>query len=63
MIKNTFISLFVFLFFTSGCSYKPVYKKNQALVANKINIFVKSKDYDKKNSKFNENFPKRKNQY
>ena len=48
MTKNFFISLFVFLFFTSGCSYKPVYKKNQALVANKINIFVKSKDYDKK---------------
>ena len=47
MTKN-FLFLFLYFFFTSGCSYKPVYKKNQALVANKINIFVKSKDYDKK---------------
>ena len=48
MTKNALIFIYLFLFFTSGCSYKPVYKKNQTLVANKINIFVKSKDYDKK---------------
>ena len=48
MTKNALISILVFFLFTSGCSYKAVYKKNQALVATKINIFVKSKDYDKK---------------
>ena len=47
MIKNFLITILGF-FFLSSCSFTPVYEKSQTLVANKINIFVKSKDYDKK---------------
>ena len=47
MTKNAFISILVF-FFLHQVVPTNLSIKNQALVANKINIFVKSKDYDKK---------------
>ena len=47
MKKKTFLSFFICLFVFSSCAYKPIYKK-KSVFSHKINILVKSKDYDKK---------------
>ena len=47
MKKKLFLKIFLCLFFFYSCAYKPVYKKN-SVFTNKINILVKSNDYDKK---------------
>jgi len=47
MKKKTFLSFFICLFVFSSCAYKPIYKK-KSVFSHKINILVKSNDYDKK---------------
>ena len=47
MKKKTFLNFFICLFVFSSCAYKPIYKK-KSVFSHKINILVKSKDYDKK---------------
>ena len=47
MKKKIFLEFLIFFFIFSGCAYKPVYKKD-SFFSHKINILVKSNDYDKK---------------
>ncbi len=47
MKKKIFLEFLIFFFIFSGCAYKPVYKKD-SFFTHKINILVKSNDYDKK---------------
>ena len=47
MKKKTFLNFFICLFVFSSCAYKPIYKK-KSVFSHKINILVKSRDYDKK---------------
>jgi len=47
MKKKTFINFFFCLFVFCSCAYKPLYKK-KSIFSHKINILVKSNDYDKK---------------
>ena len=47
MKKKTFLNFFICLFVFSSCAYKPIYKK-KSVFSHKINILVKSNDYDKK---------------
>ena len=47
MKKKIFLKLSICLFIFSSCAYKPIYKKNNVFT-HKINILVKSNDYDKK---------------
>ena len=47
MKKKLFIKIFFCLFVFCSCAYKPIYKKN-SVFSHKINILVKSNDYDKK---------------
>ena len=47
MKKKIFLKFLICLFIFSSCAYRPIYKKNSAFT-HKINIFVKSNDYDKK---------------
>ena len=47
MKKIIFLKLSICLFIFSSCAYKPIYKKNPVF-KHKINILVKSNDYDKK---------------
>ena len=47
MKKKTFLNFFLCLFVFYSCAYKPIYKKN-SIFSHKINILVKSNDYDKK---------------
>ena len=42
-----FFKFLICVFVFSGCAYKPIYKKN-FILSHKINILVKSNDYDKK---------------
>ena len=47
MKKKTFLNFFLCLFVFCSCAYKPIYKK-KSVFSHKINILVKSNDYDKK---------------
>ena len=47
MKKKLFLKIFLCLFVFCSCAYKPIYKKN-SLFSHKINILVKSDDYNKK---------------
>ena len=47
MKKKIFLKFLICLFIFSSCAYRPIYKKNSAF-KHKINILVKSNDYDKK---------------
>ena len=47
MKKKTFLNFFLCLFVFCSCAYKPIYKK-KSIFSHKINILVKSNDYDKK---------------
>ena len=47
MKKKTFLNFFLCLFFFGSCAYEPIYKK-KSIFSHKINILVKSNDYDKK---------------
>ena len=47
MKKKLLLKLLIFLCISHGCSYKPIYKKS-SMISHKINILVKSNDYDKK---------------
>ena len=47
MKKKVLLKLLIFLFVFHGCAYKPIYKKS-SMISHKINILVKSNDYDKK---------------
>ena len=47
MKKKLFLKIFLFLFVFCSCAYTPIYKKN-SVFSHKINILVKSNDYDKK---------------
>ena len=47
MKKKTFLNFFLCLFFFCSCAYEPIYKK-KSIFSHKINILVKSNDYDKK---------------
>ena len=46
-MKKKFFKFFVCLFVFSSCAYKPIYKKG-SLYRDKINILVKTNNYDKK---------------
>ena len=46
-MKRKFFKFLICVFVFSGCAYKPIYKKN-FILSHKINILVKSDDYDKK---------------
>ena len=46
-MKKKFFKFFICFFVFSSCAYKPIYKK-ESTYKDKINIFVKSNDYDKK---------------
>ena len=46
MKKKIFLNFFLYLFVLCSCAYKPIYKKS--VFSHKINIVVKSNDYDKK---------------
>ena len=46
-MKRKFHIFLICVFVLSGCAYKPLYKKN-SILSHKINILVKSDDYDKK---------------
>ena len=48
MKKKFFLVFFAIILFSKSCAFQPVYQKKGALFSNKINIHVKSKDYDKK---------------
>ena len=47
MKKKLFLKFLICLFIFSSCAYRPIYKKNSDF-KHKINILVKSNDYDKK---------------
>ena len=47
MKKKLFLKIFLCLFIFYSCAYKPIYEKN-SVFPHKINILVKSNDYDKK---------------
>ena len=47
MKKKTFLNFLICLFVFCSCAYKPVYKKKSVFL-HKINILVKSNNYDKK---------------
>jgi hypothetical protein len=47
MKNKTFLNFFLYLFVLCSCAYKPIYKK-KSVFSHKINIVVKSNDYDKK---------------
>ena len=47
MKKKTFLNFFLCLFVFCSCAYKPIYKK-KSVFSHKINILVKSNNYDKK---------------
>ena len=47
MKEKIFLKLSICFFIFSSCAYKPIYKKN-TVFTHKINILVKSNDYDKK---------------
>ena len=47
MKKKNFLIYTLSLLFFHSCAYEPIYKE-KTLFSNKINIVVKSKDYDKK---------------
>ena len=47
MKKKTFLNFFICLFVFGSCAYEPIYKK-KSVFSHKINILVKSRDYDKK---------------
>ena len=47
MKKKIFLNFFLCLFVFCSCAYKPLYKK-KSIFSHKINILVKSNDYDKK---------------
>ena len=47
MKKKIFLNFFLCLFVFCSCAYKPIYKK-KSIFSHKINILVKSNDYDKK---------------
>ena len=47
MKKKLFLKIFFCLFVFCSCAYKPLYKK-KSIFSHKINILVKSNDYDKK---------------
>ncbi len=46
-MKKKFFKFFICFFVFSSCAYQPVYKRGSTY-KDKINIFVKSNDYDKK---------------
>ncbi len=48
MKKSFFLVFFIIILFFNSCAFQPVYQKKGSLFSNKINIHVKSKDYDKK---------------
>ena len=47
MKKKLFLNIFLCLFVFCSCAYKPIYQKN-SFFSHKINILVKSDDYNKK---------------
>ncbi len=47
MKKKAFLNFFICLFVLCSCAYKPIYEK-KSVFSHKINILVKSNDYDKK---------------